>query len=404
MHGTCGGGNRRHFLQATAAAGAVAVTADSLLAAPADGLPTITLGKTGQVVTRLGMGTSWTVQPSFVQAALAAGVRYIDTAEGYERGKSEEVLGQVLARTGQRKNVYLVTKTHAYEHGSPAEVARNLETHLEASLKRLQTDYTDAFYMHGMSGGRMGILEEPAIKTTFERLKKAGKIRFAGLSCHDARLIEVVHAAAKCGWLDQIMIKYNFRSMDDEALRRAVDAASKANLGLVAMKTQGGAGAAELKDGEGPKVPRLAEHIDKGFNQHQAAIKAVYGDERFQVVVSEMTNRDMLRENMAAAVAPLSRKEARLLEEHKERTARLYCHGCGHLCETAAKGVPVATVLRYLRYYQVYGKREAARALYQALPAEARDLATADLEAAERSCPHGLPVVQLVTLADKSLG
>lgn len=116
-----------------------------------------------------------------------------------------------------------------------------------------------------------------------------------------------------------------------------------------------------------------------------------------------MTRRDDVRDNVAASQDTLSKKEAALLEEHRQKTANMYCHGCGHLCETAAKGVPVATVLRYLRYYSCYGKREQARALYQALPAEARNLAEADLAGAEKACPHGLPVVDLVTLADQRL-
>jgi predicted aldo/keto reductase-like oxidoreductase len=403
MEGSCNGGNRRRFLKTAAATGAVLATADSLWAAPAEKLPDITLGKTGRVVSRLGMGTSWTVQPSFVQAALAAGVGYIDTAEGYEQGKSETVVGQVLARTNQRKNVYLVTKTHAYGNERGEAAGKQLETHLNKSLERMQTDYVDSFYMHGMSGSKAWVLEDPGVKAAFEGFKKAGKIRFCGLSCHDKELVKVVEAAAKCGWLDQIMIQYNFRTMDADDLRRAVDLASKANLGLVAMKTQGGAGHLEVQDGDIEKYAKLAGAIGKGFNKNQAAIKAVLTDERFHVVVSEMTNRDMLRENIAAIRAPLTRKEVTLLEEHREKTAHLYCHGCGNLCETAAKGVPVATVLRYLRYYQVYGKREEARALYQALPAAARNLAEADLAAAEKSCPHGLPVVDLVTIADRKL-
>ncbi|WP_254053872.1 hypothetical protein [Singulisphaera sp. GP187] len=119
--------------------------------------------------------------------------------------------------------------------------------------------------------------------------------------------------------------------------------------------------------------------------------------------MSEMTNRDMLRENIAATRDPITAKEARLLEEHRQRTSNLYCHGCGHLCETAAHGVPVATVLRYLRYYEAYGKRQEARALYQALPAQARDLASANLAAAEAACPYGLPVAQLVQIADRRM-
>ena len=97
-HGACGGGSRRQFLRTAATTGAAAASAGPLsaVAADKDGLPRITLGKTGRDVTRLGMGTSWTVQPSFVQISLAQGVGYIDTAEGYENGNSEKTIGEVL--------------------------------------------------------------------------------------------------------------------------------------------------------------------------------------------------------------------------------------------------------------------------------------------------------------------
>lgn len=398
--GSCGG-NRRRFLKTAAAAGPVLAAAAPALAADPKALPTITLGKTGQKVSRLGMGSSWSVAPAFVQALLASGVTYIDTAEGYERGKSERTIGEVLARTGKRKDVFLVTKAHAPRSLSgDLNIADYYSERLNGSLERLQTDSVESYFMHGFSGGQIPQLSDPSVKAAFEKMKKSGKIKFAGLSCHDAMLVEIVEAAAECGWIDHIMFQYNYRTMDIDRLKRAVDKASKANLGLVAMKSQGGA--SEFKT-DGTESPNFKKFVDKGFNQHQAAIKAVFADERFHAVVSEMTNRDMLRENIAATIDPITAKEARLLEEHRQRTAKLYCHGCGHLCETAAHGVPVATVLRYLRYYEAYGKRQEARALYQALPAEARDLASANLAAAEAACPHGLPVAQLVQIADRRM-
>ena len=375
-------------------------SADLTLSAAAPTFPTITLGKTGQVVTRLGMGSSWDVDPSFVQLLLASGITYIDTAEGYEGGKSEQTIGEVLERTGKRKDVYLVTKTQSHRKFQLSEAAKVFEAKLAASMVRLRTDYVDSYYLHGVTGAQIPLLSEPSVKAAFEGMKKSGKIRFCGLSCHDGRLPEVVQAAAACGWLDQIMIQFNYRTMNVDEVRRAVDAAAKANLGIVAMKTQGGAG--QFKK-ETDNAPKFNEFIGAGIKKEQAAIKAVFADERIQVVVSEMTNRDQLRENSQATREPLTPKQSRLLEEHRQKTAHLYCHGCGHLCETAAKGVPVATVLRYLRYYQVYGKREQARELYQALPPEARDLAVADLAAAEAACPHHLPVAQLVQIADRRL-
>lgn len=402
-----GGGNRRRFLQATAAAGAALASSDRLLAAQAPAaspVPTVTLGKTGQKVTKLGMGTSWALSPGFVQRAFFAGVRYIDTSETYENSVSEKVLGEVIERTGMRKDLYLVTKCSGYNPGTRGEKALpTLEGHLEASLGRLKTDYVDAYYLHGIDARRKDLLRDPGVKAAFEALKKSKKIRFAGLSCHDGELPEILEVAAEVGWVDQIMLKYNFRQVGDgrrgggdrhDDLQRAIDAASKANIGLVAMKTQGGA--VNFPD-------KMAKLQAKGFKKEVAAIKTVWQDERMQVVVSEMTTVSDLRENIAASRDELTPKEARLLEEHRQATAHLYCHGCGHLCETAARGVPVSTVLRYLRYYEVYGKRQQARELYKALPNVSRQLVDADLHAAEAACPHGLPVVDLMNRAGRWL-
>ena len=400
MEGSCGG-SRRQFLKTTAASGAVMATADSLLAAPPKSpLPEVTLGKTGVKVTKLGMGTSWSVAPPFVQRYVAAGIRYIDTSENYEKGNAEKAIGEALARSGTRKDVYLVTKNGSYEGIKGAARARSFLTHLQSSLDRLQTDYVDCYYIHGIRGRDIDMFTDKDVIKAFEDLKKSGKIRFAGFSCHDPMLPELVEAAAKAGWVDQMMIQYNFRTMDGDKVKKAVDAASKANLGIVAMKTQGGS--REFQAGE--NQPKMNALIDKGLKVHQAAIKAVLNDERIHAVVSEMTNFDELRENMGAVVDPITAKEARLLEEHRALTANRYCHGCGHLCESAAQGVPVATVLRYYRYYESYGKREQARALYQALPAESRAIVDLDLAGVDAACPHGLPVAELLKKADSRLG
>jgi predicted aldo/keto reductase-like oxidoreductase len=400
MDGSCGG-NRRQFLRTTAASGAVLAASDPLLAAPPKSpIPEVTLGKTGVKVTKLGMGTSWSVAESFVQRAIASGVRYIDSSESYENGKAEIAVGNVLARTGQRKDVYLVTKNNSYSRIKGPARAKSFATHLQASLERLKTDYVDCYYIHGISGQNIDIFTDKDVIKAFEELKKSGKIRFAGFSCHDAMLPELVEAGARSGWIDQMMIAYNFRTMDADKVKRAVDVASENKLGIVAMKTQGGS--KEFKAGE--KEPRMNALIEKGFKVHQAAIKAVLNDERVHAVVSEMTNFDELRENMGSVVDPITAKEARLLEEHKILTANRYCHGCGHLCETAARGVPVATVLRYYRYYEAYGKREAARALYQALPPESRAIADLDLADVDAACPHGLPVADLLKTANRRLG
>jgi predicted aldo/keto reductase-like oxidoreductase len=403
--GSCGGDNRRAFLKSAAAAGGAAALVPSLSQAQEpekaqQSLPLVTLGKTGQKVPVLGMGTSWVLQPNFVQAAIFAGVRYIDTSENYEGGNCELTIGKVLERTGMRKDVYLVTKNGKAKVGGARAFNAYLKQ-LNGSLERLKTDYVDCYYLHGVDGREIPLLSDPDVKSAFERLKKMKKIKFCGLSCHDRRLPEIVTAAAESGWIDQIMIQYNYRTMNTDAVRRALDAAAKANLAIVAMKTQGGAGSFK----EGADAAKFKEFVEKGFDKHAAAIKTVFSDQRVQCVVSEMTNHEMLEQNMSASRShALSLRDQKLLEEHRLATAHLYCHGCGHLCEPAAGGVAVADIMRYLRYHEIYGKRQRARELYQALSPEARNLATADLAAAQAACPHGVQVVELLHRAEREMG
>jgi predicted aldo/keto reductase-like oxidoreductase len=396
-------GGRRQFLKTAAAvSGAAAVAAaDSVWAdPPASTVPMVTLGKTGQKVPVIGMGTSWDLSPSFVQAALHAGVRYIDTSESYENGNCETTLGEVLERTKMRKDVYLVTKNSRGKVGG-SRAFPTFERRLEASLERLRTDYIDCYYLHGVEGKEIGLLSDPGVKAAFEKLKKSGKIKFCGLSCHDGRLPEIVTAAAESGWMDQIMIQYNYRTMTTDAVKKALDAAAKANLAIVAMKTQG---SGHFEAAAGPS-PKFQEFVDKGIKEQQAAIKAVFADHRVHAVVSEMTNRDMLRENIEASRDhTLTLREQKQLDDYRRATAHLYCHGCGQHCEPAAGGMPISDILRYLRYHEIYGKRQRATELYQALPAAARNIAAANLPAAAAACPHGLPIVELIERADRTMG
>ena len=136
-----------------------------------------------------------------------SGVRYIDTSEVYENARAEKIIGEVLDRTRRRKDVYLVTKNTAYRKSMGTGVTKMFEHRLSASLERLKTDHVDCYYLHGLAGNQIELLRDPGVKAAFEALKQQGKTRFCGLSCHDARLPEILATAAVCGWIDQVMFK-----------------------------------------------------------------------------------------------------------------------------------------------------------------------------------------------------
>lgn len=114
--------------------------------------------------------------------ALDAGITLFDTADMYGNGKSEEILGEWVPK--RRERVVLTTKGGGAGN-KPAERGgsrQHLRSALEASLRRLQTDYIDLYYVHYFDGGT------PDDETfgTLEEFKREGKIRAVGVSNYSA--------------------------------------------------------------------------------------------------------------------------------------------------------------------------------------------------------------------------
>ena len=350
----------------------------------AGGMPLSKLGKTGEKVSALGFGGGGTVAkaPRLLPSAIQKGVTYIDTAEGYDNGNSEREIGKYLATVDTRKDLFIVTKTGDHD---PAK----LEEHLDGSLERLQTDYVDVLYLHNLGDPER---LDGEMMAAAEALKKSGKTRLFGLSSHHEQMIPVLGKAAEVGFIDMLMMKYNFRDYGDADLNAALDKCHEAEVGLVAMKT--GAGA----------VPDFAEFEKEGLSKQVVSLKATLADPRIAVVVSKMANMEQVTQNSTAAKEQkLSRAEWELLERYAQATNHLYCRGCQSVCGPACGGIAVADILRYKMYHDGYGEVAEARELYAALPAERKAIAGVDFAKAERACPQGIAIASALADADSTL-
>jgi hypothetical protein len=199
------------------------------------------------------------------------------------------------------------------------------------------------------------------------------------------------------------MLTYNYRIMHTPEMKAALEAAVAAGIGLTAMKTigmQSGSPSAEQA--------RLLEPLTgRGFSPEQAMMRAVWENPAIAAICSQMPTLDLLRKNVAAALdqTSLAESDRETLRRYADATCAGYCAGCGHLCEGALAGaVPVRDVMRHLMYHRHYGPEADARALFAALPAEARErLATADYSAAERACPMHVPIARYMREAAATL-
>ena len=385
-----GEASRRRFLKTALAsattAGAtslplVALTGGSAAAPTAGetGIPTRELGNSGVQVPILQLGTAQRLDPRYdkvMHRSFQEGVTWFDTALSYGWGSSHRAVANFLTQIGDRKRLWLTSK-------SQSERVSGLQEGMDEALAELGTDYLDLYLMHGIDDLKM--LNREYLELG-EKLKAQGKTRFFGFSCHDGNVVELMNRAAKVGGIDAIMFRYNFRRYGDMALNRAIDACHRAGVGLIAMKTQG-------------SVPRDLESVvgfqSDNFTLGQAKLKSVWADERIDSIVSEMDSVRFVRDNVDAARSekPLTAEESHQLNQLAALTAGYACNGCKHLCEqTITRDVAIAETLRYLMYFECYGKTDRARDLYQTIPVARREVSDKELQRACQVCPQGIDI------------
>lgn len=377
--------SRRKLL--TLGAGASAAAAFELTSRQADAqakkVPRRVLGKTKQSIPILlvggGSGFRGGIDPR-IKLALDHGANYIDTARRYAAGASERNAGTALEKLKARKNTWITSKT-------PQWSAAGFAQDVDISRSTLKTDFIDLYFLHGLND--LDPLNDRELIKTIEQLKKEGKIRFFGFSCHHGNVVELLHAAAQRSFVDAVMFKYSFRDYGNSELNRAIDAAHKAGVGLIAMKTQSSEAGFQ-------SAWKKFEKTGK-WNKHQAVLKAVWADQRISAAVSHMENLTQMRENLAAAldVSKLSQVEEAAVRRYAELTRPYHCDGCDHICGKAVDApVQIATTMRCLMYHDSYRDPGKARRVFSRLPPEARRLDGVDFSEANRVCPHGIDVAR----------
>ena len=228
------------------------------------------LGRSGLRVSPLCLGTmtfgtewGWgspveTARAIFTRY-LEAGGNFIDTADGYTNGKSEEMLGQFIKETRSRDRVVLATKfTFNREPGNPnagGNGRKNIHRVLEGCLRRLQTDYIDLFYLHAWDT----ITPVEEVIETLDHLVREGKVRYLGLSNVPAWYLARAQTLAELRGLTRVaalQLEYSLveRNIEREHIPAAIELGmgicpwSPLASGFLSGKYRRGAGKAE---GEG---------------------------------------------------------------------------------------------------------------------------------------------------------
>ena len=334
------------------------------------------LGRTNAMVSDISLGSARISDAGVARAALDRGITYFDTAPDYAQTGSERVLGEAMK--GRRDKVFLATKFCVADGHLPndAPVPKVIEA-VEASLRRLQTDYVDLIHIH--SCDRVERLLAPNIHEAFDRLKEQGKARFMGVSTHTPNLEEVANTAIDSGRFDVMMLAYHHGiwSQMDAILRKA----QAHDVGIVAMKTLKGA-----------KHENLAGFRDESGAYSHAAFRWVLSNPCVSCLVISIATHGQVEEYVAASGTQPRSADLALLQKYDQLVAGDYCRPhCGACLSSCPEGLPINDVLRYRMYFQDYGWEKEGIRQYARLERNASVCLVCAAPCAA-TCPTGVPI------------
>lgn len=317
---------RRDILKGALASLASAVTPTLSLADTPTPLPSRTLGRTGLKTTVLGYGAMQVSDPAIIRHGLDLGINYIDTADCYLGGRNEKVVGKAVQ--GVRDRVIIATKVHVSKES-------RMRRSVDRSLASLGVKTVDMMQLHGISSRDQVVRKD--VQKAMAKMKREGKFQYAAVTTHSNQ-VEVLEAVVEDGFYDAVLVAVNFRS--PAKLFKAIQRASDAGVGIIAMKTQNGG----FQDSAWPEL-----------SPHQSALRFVLEKPGIHVAVPGMLSRKMIQENLGGITGNKGLADIINLENYRmelQGKACAFCSGCLDQCRSGTGGTDVARILMYYEGYR----------------------------------------------------
>ena len=313
----------------------------------------VNLGRSGLKVSRICLGCmsygdpsrghhSWVLREEdslpFIKRALHLGINFFDTANMYSLGASEEVLGRAIRKFTKRKEVVIATKVFypmTQDVNSGGLSRKTIMREIDASLKRLGTDYIDLYQIHRWD-------YSTPIEETLEALHdvvKAGKARYIGASSmHAWQFCKALHIASQHRWTRFISMQNHYNLIYREEEREMMGLCRAEGIGVIpwsplargrlARPWKNEDGTARAKTDHYQKVLYKAteaadkdvidqvERIaaDRGVPQAQVALAWLYSKDNISAPIVGATRMQHLDDAVGALELKLTDAEVRVLE------------------------------------------------------------------------------------------
>jgi aryl-alcohol dehydrogenase (NADP+) len=307
------------------------------------------LGNTGLEVSRICLGMMSFGEPErgnqpwslpeeesrrIIEKAISSGITFFDTANVYSAGSSEEITGRALRDFTDREDVVLATKVHGRMHPGPngAGLSRKaILRELEASLRRLGTDYVDLYQIHRWD-------PNTPIEETLEALDsavRAGKVRYLGASSMWAwQFSKALHLAGEHGWHRFVSMQDHYNLLNREEEREMLPLCADQGIGVIpwsplargrltrdwdestARSETDAFGKRLYSESDRVIVDRVAEIADqRGISRAQVALAWMLSKPVVTAPIVGVTKDHHLDDAVAAVDVQLSEEEIARLEE-----------------------------------------------------------------------------------------
>jgi len=347
-----------------------------------------TLGKTGWNISEIGFGAiklpliSQKKCEILLNKAIDGGINFIDTADCY--GNSEEKIG--LALRGRRKEFYLSTKIDERD-------STGVRKKLERCLHRLRTDWIDLVLFHDVRGSEYDRIFNSGGIETLERARKEGKILEIGISIHSS--ITMMKKAIESGVFSALMVAYSVFD-EDRLSADLLPMANKMGVGLIAMKPLAGGKIAD-------RAPFSKNRkFSQGESLAQIALRYVLANKNITCAIPGMMEVYELNENLQVGKQErkLTIEEIKALMEFVGEAGKGFCRNCGY-CLPCPEGISIPDIFRFESYYDRYNLKEWAREQYRSIVVNVD--ACSGCEQCMESCPYGVPIIEKLKIAHRTL-
>jgi aryl-alcohol dehydrogenase-like predicted oxidoreductase len=312
----------------------------------------VNLGRTGLKVSRICLGTmtygdpnwrSWVLSEEagrpFIKRALELGINFFDTADMYSLGVSEQVLGRAVKDFTRRDTVVIATKAYYPMSDDPNDRGlsrKHLLSAVDASLRRLGTDYIDLYQIHRWDS-------ETPIEETLAALHdivRAGKARYIGASSMASwQFVKALYLADRHGWTRFVAMQNHYNLVYREEEREMLPLCREEGIGVIPWSPlargflAGNRRAADRGDTVRAKVDRFAHELyyadsdfrivdrvvevarDRGVSPAQIALAWVLAQPGVTAPIVGASKMDQLEQAVAALEIALTDDDRKRLEE-----------------------------------------------------------------------------------------